>query len=334
MDDRHLTTLLERTYPSAPVPPLERLEQRAVAIRRRRRTLRAASAVATAAIVVLAVVATLPGGNDRSVQTPLGSVPATPAPAPTPLGAPLVQGADPASTLLTSWSQFHVGYAFIYGDGRVLWYTGVWVDANGRVTGYPGGPDPLVAYDKDGATRFKFRGVQQWLVLERRLSARGLGRVHAGAIEPSDLFSLDAAKSLHEHRKLWAEPTPRISKFTKYALCPSSNIPGEVVAATDVVDELPAPVRAVLDGKQRTYDPRIGTAHWEFPGPGQLADCFELTAAETSTLYQMLDANGQIFNKSQQPNPPQGWDGVFKYGRLIFAPWPIFPHGQYVVWGG
>jgi hypothetical protein len=77
MDDRRLTTLLERTYPGAPIPPLERLEQRAAAIRRRRRTLRAACAVAAAAIVVLGVVVTLPGIDRESIETPARPVPNT-----------------------------------------------------------------------------------------------------------------------------------------------------------------------------------------------------------------------------------------------------------------
>src|SRR5262245_34756499 len=39
---------------------------------------------------------------------------------PTPRGAPLVVGADAGSTMLASWAQFHTGYVFVYGDGRVI----------------------------------------------------------------------------------------------------------------------------------------------------------------------------------------------------------------------
>jgi hypothetical protein len=62
-----------------------------------------------------------------------------------------------------------------------------------------------------------------------------------------------------------------------------------------------------------------------------MMDCFELTAAETSTLYQMLDAYGQIFNKGPHPNP-QGWDGFFAYGRVTLNAVPIYPHGQPIIW--
>ena len=78
MDDRRLTTLLERSYPEAPVPPLERLARRAAVIRRRRRTRRAVCAGAvTAAIVTVAVVVSVPGLDGRSIQTPLRPVPTT-----------------------------------------------------------------------------------------------------------------------------------------------------------------------------------------------------------------------------------------------------------------
>ena len=78
MDDRRLTTLLERAYPDAPVPPLERLEQRAAAIRRHRRARRVACAVAgTAAMAVVAVAIWVPGLDRRDVQTPLRPVPTT-----------------------------------------------------------------------------------------------------------------------------------------------------------------------------------------------------------------------------------------------------------------
>ena len=76
MDDRRLTTLLERAYPDAPVPSLERLAQRAAVIRRRRRTRRVAGAVVvTAAIVAVVVVVSLPALDRRSIQTPLRPVP-------------------------------------------------------------------------------------------------------------------------------------------------------------------------------------------------------------------------------------------------------------------
>src|SRR5262245_51508281 len=52
---------------------------------------------------------------------PNHATPHMPAPSVVPLGAPLVVGPDTASTLLTSWGQFHVGYVFVYADGRVIW---------------------------------------------------------------------------------------------------------------------------------------------------------------------------------------------------------------------
>jgi len=134
---------------------------------------------------------------------------------------------------------------------------------------------------------------------------------------------------------LWVEPTGELWEPTTYALCPHRSVAGGGVSvdASDIVDELPAPVRAILDGKQRAYQPSIGTAHWPFPGTAQtgMTDCFELTAAETSTLFQIIAANGFV---GQDPiQGAAGWTRVFHYGTLTLAPEPVYPHGQYVLWG-
>jgi hypothetical protein len=106
--------------------------------------------------------------------------------------------------------------------------------------------------------------------------------------------------------------------------------PGYVVRhPRDVAAELPADLQPLLDGKQHTYNPIIGTAHWlparEGPQPGvpyattlDLTgwDCFELTAEELSTL----------------PNRGAFGDGRPPYGSLQAM--AIHPHGQPVVWAG
>jgi hypothetical protein len=233
-----------------------------------------AAAIAVAvAIAVLVGVVTLPGVDRHRIQTPLRPVP-TP---PVSTVAPLVQGPDPASTILTSWRQFHVGFVLIYGDGRVISHADD-----------PGG------------------------IIERRLSRRGLALVRAGKLDAGYFLGHSILRPPFPRKKLWAERTPRIWEPSKYALCPYQPMGGGGVAlnATDVVDELPAPVQAALDGKQHIYDPSIGTAHWEFPKTKGMMDCWELTAAEL-----------------------QGWDGSFAYGRVTLNPAEIYPHGQPVLWG-
>jgi hypothetical protein len=277
---------------------IKEAQQRA---RRRRWTYGGAVVAAIAAVAAF----TVPG----SPSSPHRAARPLPTHAPRPLGAPLVEGPDPASTLLTSWGQFHVGYVLIYGDGRVLL------------------PPDVESYLRKG-------GVLKDVVVERHLSRRGLDLVRAGKLDAKNIWPRP-----YRRKELWVEPTARIWKPAKYALCPHHNSGPVSLNATDVVDELPAPVRAVLDGKQRRiHDPSIGIAHWAVPwtASGKLpmkTDCFELTAAETSTLGQMLDAKGQIFNKGSHPNP-QGWDGYFAYGRVTMNPQPIYPHGEYVIWGG
>ncbi len=253
--------------------------------------------------------------------------------------APLVQGPDDASTLLASWGQWHVGWAFVYADGRVVWSpdVGVFLDADGRVTGIGNG----CCSHSDARPR------SEYVAVERSLSPRGVELVRAGKLHPRRFLVLrdvdrEGGIFIHfgsiERKGLWAEPTARVYEPSKYALCPTSAIPGEgPLAATDVVAELPAPAQALLKGKLRTFDPSIGTASWPRPSTAPPPDntpveCFEITTAEASTLYQMLDANGQIFNKGH-PNP-QGWDGVLVSGRVELSPVPIYPHGQFFVMGG
>jgi hypothetical protein len=266
----------------------------------------------TAAVVVaIAVVAafTIPG----SPSLPDGAARAVPKP-PTPLGAPLVQGADAASTLLESWGQFQVGYAFVYADGRVVLKleSGVFLDADGRMTGNGEG---CCTPGDDGPR-------PEYVAVERRLSARGLKLVRTGKLHPKRfLVTRDVDREgriliefaggetgIYQRKGLWAEPTARVYEPSKYAICPGT---------TDTLGLLPASAQVLLNGKQNTYDPNIGTANWGVP-PGPPMECFEVTSAEFSTLQQLMP-------------PSQGWllplvaEGEFVGSLDAF---PIYPHGQ------
>jgi len=171
------------------------------------------------AVVVLAIASVaafmLPGGP----SSPPGAAPAAPKP-PTPLGPPLVQGPDAASTLLTSWGGMHVGYVFVYADGRVIWGGlggGVFFDADNRVTGValstlgstsgkttiarfwltesgikpgltPGG-EKCVTGSPCPSARFP-EGEFGYRIIERRLSAHGLEMVREGKIKAENLLVL------------------------------------------------------------------------------------------------------------------------------------------------
>ena len=224
----------------------------------------------TVVVVAIAAVAafTIPG-------SPSSHHAARPVPAPpAPTVAPLVPGPDAASTILASWGKFHVGYAFVYADGRVIWQPdgGVFLDADGRVTG-PGA----------GCCSPGDRGPRpEYVPVERRLSARGVELVRTGKLDPKRfLVTRDVDREGRisiqfgtiERKGLWAEPTARVYEPSKFAICPSST-DGTLFGFT-----VPAPAWALLDGKLRTYDPSIGTASWSPSIETAPMDCFEVTAA-------------------------------------------------------
>jgi hypothetical protein len=133
---------------------------------------------------------------------------------------------------------------------------------------------------------------------------------------------------------VWAEPVIKNWEPTHYAICPT---PLERLDAPLLIDRLPAPAQALLRGRQRTYDPTIGTAHWWPPDkpPTEAAppmECFEVTNEESSTLYRIFEAEGltdlgHLF--------PQGWAAtIARDSQDGLQATPIFPHGQPVIFGG
>ena len=314
---------------------------------RRRWRLVAAAAAAAAVIVGTIVLVRTASDEGGTVLTPAGPAPTAPAPAPapppTPLGAPLVQGADPASTLLTSWGQIHVGYAFVYADGRVIWYPDIEarVDADLEVTGAQRRRRSDGAPASDGEFRYE--------VIERRLSPHGLELVRAGELTPRQF--LDADPDPHPREELWAEPTARVYEAPTYAIChtPAALAPESA--------QLPESAQALLIGKERSIDPTIRWPSEPMPGYLQLiadselafpSDCFEVTAAEASTLYEILDAVGLIHHDGSPTaqsagTPPSEWfGGGSRFAEVRggqssgphISSSPIYPHGQTVAWGG
>jgi hypothetical protein len=154
--------------------------------RRYRRLGIAAAAAAVLALVIVVVAVALAAVDRRSVQTPLRPV-STP---PTSTLAPLVQGPDAASTLLTaSWGQVPFANVLIYADGRVIRYGDVGVN-------------------------------------ERRLTRRGLDLVRAGKLDAKWFLGQGVLRP-YPHWKIWADRAPRIWRPSKYAICPT--VPPEVM---------------------------------------------------------------------------------------------------------
>jgi hypothetical protein len=341
--------------------PAEALIKEAKQRARRRRLIYGIAAV----LVAIAAVAVFSIGSS-SDSPPPAAVPAVSASRPSPLGEPLVVGADAASTLLTSWGEIHIGYVFVYADGRVVWYPdgGVVVDGDTRVTGIRASP-------AQGS-----RGTGAWMtsagvgpdapagefgyaVVERRLSPHGVELVLAGQLTPrqflgpgavqvtarvpasrSTRISWQEVPPAYPRSELWAEPAARLYDPSRYAIChftPPAFPPTHAVS----VDGLPPAVQPLLDGKLRTYDPSIAFTN---PGMDVLArspegaplppmECFELTAAETAGLYQVLDANDWIPHPPDQPAATLALDWYGWAGGPIHVI-PIYPHGQPVLFDG
>src|SRR5262245_49513173 len=121
LDERgaHAAAELRRELLSVPVPEPTRL------VRRARHT-RIVTATAAALVLGFGSLTVARAVDSRSsARLTTGNQPpsaphraagntATRTTPPTPLGAPLIQGSDPALTLLTSWGQIDVGYVFVY----------------------------------------------------------------------------------------------------------------------------------------------------------------------------------------------------------------------------
>jgi hypothetical protein len=227
-----------------------------------------------------------------------------------PLGAPIVEGPDAASTLLTSWGAIRVGYIFVYGDGRVIF-----------------SPHDA-AFLPMGATRFS--------VAERHLSPRGLQLVRAGKLtakrlllDPIYVPVKDRKVQPHGRSELWVEPTARSFEPSKYAIGVGFGADhASALDTTRAIAQLPPPAQALLAGKQRTCNPHTGTGDWSGPS-GPPTECFEITPAEHATFWQILDPNGEL----DRPTPSHPWYEPYwpiaVDGRVGFiSADPIFPHGQ------
>jgi hypothetical protein len=304
--------------------PGEALIKEAKQRARRRRLLYGAIAVVVAIAAVTAF--TIP---TSSTPPPNDATPPVPTP---PVVPPPVVDPDASSTLLTSYWQFHLGYVFVYADGRVISHPdiGVWLDAAGRPVGYSAGWQV-------GAPEWH----HEYRDIQRRLNQRGLELVRVGRIVPTDLLSSIISLSKEEldayaekisrtpivTSDLWAEPTATVYEPSHYAVCflgPNKLSPAAPPVPSDLaqgVAQLPAPAQALLHGKeQHNYDPSIDAASSLPPRP-----CFKITSAEATSLLQM-------FNHKVIPGNMNAVNlGVVNNYMTVS---PIYPHGQYVFCGG
>ena len=201
--------------------------------------------------------------------------------------------------VVARWNRIHVGWLFIYGDGRVLWH-----------------PDELNG------------------IVEQRLSPTGVQLVRTGEIEPVELAILGEIPA-----EAWSGATPTEYQPSEYAVChlgttPSQDAVGDVGA---IQANLPAAVRTIVAGTERSYaadpDYRIGYR----PSAGSGGGCFVLDADDAALVWTHTrarggsgDADGELRRSDTTFATITANDGT----ELTLTAVPILPHGGFVLWGG
>jgi hypothetical protein len=205
------------------------------------------------------------------------------------------QGAE----VVAGWNRIHVGWVYIYGDGRVLWH-----------------PDQVNG------------------IVEQRLSPVGVQLVRTGEIQPVEFVILGEIPA-----EAWADATPTEYQPSEYAVChlgttPSQDAVGDVSA---IQTRLPAAVGAIVAGTERSYaadpDDRVGYRPSAGPGGG----CFVLDADDTALVWTRTrarsgsgDADGELRRSDATFATITANDGT----ELTLTAVPILPHGGFVLWGG
>jgi hypothetical protein len=248
--------------------------------RARRRRLKYAAATAVLALIGVSLM-TVVGRPDPSQSASSGS----PAPA-----GPLDQ--DDAAAIVAKYGAFHVGFVFVYADGRVISM-----------------PD-LGAYWPPTAGYKPGTGAPR--LFERRLTAAGVDLVRSGAVQPA--VFLDRPSLLPAG--IWADPEFKTYEPSRYAICLGDG--GWTDDPTRLIGRLPAAAQTVLRGKERTYlAPRL-----EFPPDNATPfTCFEVS---TEALRETLIGAGATMESAQLPPDP---DYVHLFGSVGAWVTPILPHG-------
>ena len=210
--------------------------------------------------------------------------------------------------IVAEWSKLHVGWVYVYDDGRVVWYP----DSHAALRE---GTEPL-------------RGI-----LVQRLTPNGLELVRAGVIEPSTLLvdrddvPLDA----------WSDPTPDEYLPSKYALChdEGNGFTGHISDASVIRDRLPLGLQTLLRGTERTvthYDNggEGGASSTTMPGRG--VDCFVLSPEQARAVWAQGDPRDQAMMLLDDTSYATltASDGADL--DVVFG--PVLPDGGWVQFGG
>lgn len=214
--------------------------------------------------------------------------------------------------IVAEWSKLHVGWVYVYDDGRVVWW-----------------PDPAV------------RGAGMQGILVQRLTPNGLELVRAGVIAPRTLLvdrddvPLDA----------WSDPTPDEYLPSKYALC-TITVTDNVATIYDVGairDRLPLYLQTLLRGTERTitnYDngaepesgARAGAGRYRETMPGRGVDCFVLSPEQALAVWAQGDPRDQAMMLPDDTSYATLTASDGAELKVVFS--PILPDGGWVQFGG
>jgi hypothetical protein len=175
-----------------------------------------------------------------------------------------------------------VGWVYVYADGRVIWSS-----------------------------------VEGWMY-ERRLTSVGLSGVRSRAARPRVFLEMNETSQLPEG--MWADRI-RLYVPSRYAICYFGRR-GRGLDASRTVGLFPAPVEALLRGKERTYDIAQGIAH-------DPAECSMVTTEDARSILEILGDKGGTGEATG------GWGYRFapsetSSDEISFTLHPLLPQGTWV----
>ena len=282
------TTTTTHTHPSVDgsPPPVEAGVIREAKIRTRHRHLRYAIGITLGVMLLGAGALAMSGGPWSSSEERTSE------------GIPPIAGATfDDGRILAQWSKFHVGWLYVYADGRVLSYPD-----RQAAAGHPNGG-----------------------ILERRLSPVGVEMVQTGEVELREFLSLSDALPT----AAWSDPSAANYRPSRFALCHapfSESPPREGLRDVKLIgDQIPIQLRSVLSGTELSFaDPVVG------PWPG--VDCFVLDAREAEVVW---DVSLPRDDPAMYPSDANYTTLTATNGaELDVVLLPILPHGGFVQWGG
>jgi hypothetical protein len=206
--------------------------------------------------------------------------------------------------VVAQYARFHVGYVFVYADGRVIWHRdGTQGFNEQRLT--PEGVETVLSGPFGDHPIYKGREL---------LMVRILNQAPDGSVLPAEVFDGDAGA--------WADPRIRTYVPARFAICLGQGF-GGYLDPTRYVHLLPTPAQALLRGKEHTYEGAGPVG----PGDGDPpAECFEVTTEEARALDQILSDAG-----IERNTYPDSGDVLFELqregGRVGIDFNPLFPHG-------